>query len=176
MGDRTRIQQLMPLMREFGSLERQRLGAGVTPLEYQRWLDLKGRIGQAFARSREAGLAAMGPGAARERPTRLLVGYWNRKELIEALVDNVQPIGLFVPTPFAARTGTSFLLQLSLEVEGERAELPAKVVTSITQGAHTLSTMSMGMALKLLEPSRTQAAAVAALFDGALDGKLDLDA
>ena len=50
MRDRTKVQQLMPLMREFGGLERKRLGAGVTPLEYQRWLDLKGQIGKNFAK------------------------------------------------------------------------------------------------------------------------------
>ena len=46
MQEPSQVHQLMPLMREFGGLERMRLGAGVTPLEYQRWLDLKSKIGQ----------------------------------------------------------------------------------------------------------------------------------
>lgn len=175
MRDRTRVQHLMPLMREFGGLERKRLGAGVTPLEYQRWLDLKGQMGQRFARSRAEGLAALGGAAARERPSRLLVSYRTRDRLIDAIVENIRPAGFFVPTPFAAEVGTPFLLRVDLEREGECADVPATVVTSISQGAHTLSTMSMGMGLKIERPSRSQAAGISKLFAGTLDEALGLN-
>ncbi len=174
MRDRTKVQQLMPLMREFGGLERKRLGAGVTPLEYQRWLDLKGRIGQSFAKSRQAGLQAMGGRDGKEHPTRLLVEYRNREHLLESIVSNIQPAGFFVPTPFAAEIGATFLMRVALEEEGEVADVPAVVVTSITQGAHTLSTMSMGMSVKILKPSRSQAPGISKLFASALDAKLGL--
>lgn len=174
MRERTRVQQLMPLMREFGGLERKRLGPGVTPLEYQRWLDLKGQIGKGFSKSREDGLQAMGGTPGQERPTRLLVEYASREALLDAVVSNIQPAGFFVPTPFAAEVGTRFLIRLSLEQEGEAADVPATVVTSIVQGAHTLSTMSMGMSVKILKPSRAQGAGISKLFAGMLDRSLGL--
>jgi hypothetical protein len=90
MRDRTKVQQLMPLMREFGGLERKRLGEGITPLEYQRWLDLKGRIGKSFAKSRQAGLQAMGGRDGKERPTRMLVEYRNREHLLDSIVSNIK--------------------------------------------------------------------------------------
>lgn len=37
----------------------------MTPLEFQRWLDLKGQIGQNFAKSTQAGLSAMAETARR---------------------------------------------------------------------------------------------------------------
>ena len=174
MRDRTKVQQLMPLMREFGGLERKRLSAGVTPLEYQRWLDLKGQIGKQFAKSREAGIQAMGGKQDGERPSRLLISYRSRDRLLEAVVSNIQPAGFFIPTPFAAEVGETFLIRISLEEEGEVADVPAVVVTSISQGAHTLSTMSMGMSVKILKPSRTQGAGISKLFASTLDAKLGL--
>ncbi|MEM9177425.1 MAG: hypothetical protein AAGC67_19595 [Myxococcota bacterium] len=174
MRDRTKVQQLMPLIREFGGLERKRLGAGVTPLEYQRWLDLKGQIGKTFAKSREAGLKAIGGGEGKERPTRLVVGYRNREHLLDSIVSNLQPAGFFVPTPFAAEVGATFLMRLSLGEEGETADVPVVVATSITQGAHTLSTMSMGMSVKILRPTPAQGAGISKLFGAALDERLGL--
>jgi Tfp pilus assembly protein PilZ len=174
MREGTGIQRLMPLMREFGALERRRLGEGVTPLEYQRWLDLKSRIGRRFARSREAGLSALGGGSGRPRPSRLLVRYRSRDHLIDSILSNVRPAGFFVPTPFAAEVGTEFLVRITLEQEGDSADVPAVVVTSITQGAHTLSTLSMGMGLKILKPGRGEAAGISKLFDALLDERLGL--
>ncbi|CAN0249344.1 unnamed protein product [Discosporangium mesarthrocarpum] len=175
MRDRTRVQKLMPLMREFGSLERKRLGAGVTPLEYQRWLDLKGQIGHSFAKSRRAGLQAMGGSEGKERPTRLLVEYRDREHLLESIVSNLQPAGFFVATPFAAEVGVTFSMRVSLEEEGEVADVPVVVATSISQGAHTLSTMSMGMSVKILKPTPAQGAGISKLFASQLDEKLGLN-
>ena len=174
MRDRTKVQQLMPLMREFGGLERKRLGAGVTPLEFQRWLDLKGQIRRSFARSRKAGLSAMGGDPGSSRPTRLLIEYKSREHLLESLVSNVRPAGLFVATPFAAEVGVEFVVRISLAEEGETADVPGVVITSITQGAHTLSTMSMGMCLKIQKPGRAQASGISKLFAGRLDARLGL--
>lgn len=138
----------MPLMREFGGLERKRLGDGVTPLEFRRRLDLKGQIGQNFGKSRQAGLSAMGGDGEKARPTVPLVEYKTRDHLIESVISNAQPAGLFVPTLFAAEIGKAFLVRISIEQEGQAGDVPSIVVTSTTQGAHTLSTMSRGMSLK----------------------------
>jgi hypothetical protein len=174
MQDRAKIQRLMPLMREFGALERQRLGAGVTPLEFQRWLDLKGQIGRNFAESRAAGLSATGGEDARARLTRLVIPYRSRDALIDSIVANIRPAGFFVPTPFAAEVGTPFLVRISLDQEGECADIPATVVTSITQGAHTLSTLNMGMSLKIVKPTRAQGVGISKIFASLLDEDLGL--
>ncbi|MBW2424066.1 MAG: hypothetical protein JRG86_07450 [Deltaproteobacteria bacterium] len=75
MADRTTVQKLMPLLREFGNLERQRVGTGVTPLEYQRWLDLKTQMGRNFAAGDPA---VRSLGGAGDRPTRLRVAFESR--------------------------------------------------------------------------------------------------
>ena len=174
MRDRTKVQQLMPLMRAFGGLERKRLGSGVTPLEYQRWLDLKGKIGSPFAKSRADGISAMGGAADRSRLTRLLIEYKSRDHLIESIVSNIQPAGFFIATPFAADVGNHFLVRVTLEEEGETADIPSTVVASITQGAHTLSTMSMGMSVKILKPTRAHGAGISNLFGSMFDEPLGL--
>jgi len=169
MYDRSKIQHLMPLMREFGGLERKRVAGGVTPLEYQRCLDLKGQIGRCFDALSEAGRCASSDTRIGERITRLAISFKRREALLDSIVENIQPAGFFVRTPFAAAVGTRFLVRLSLEAEGEAGEFPCVVVTSLTQGAHTLSTASMGMGLKIERTSPTQSEAVSMLFDGALD-------
>ncbi|MDC1295167.1 hypothetical protein N8077_02380 [Myxococcota bacterium] len=85
----------------------------MTALEFQRCFDLKGRkgqIGQNFAKSRQAGLSAMGGEGEKARPTGPLVEYKTRDHLIESIVSNIQPAGLFVSTPFAAKIAKSFLV------------------------------------------------------------------
>jgi hypothetical protein len=110
MGGRTKIQHLMPLMREFGGLERKRVGEGVTPLEYQRRLDLKCQIGRSFAALGEAHRADGAGTHSGERATRLAVSFRSREALVASIIENIQPAGFFVPTPFAADVGTRFLV------------------------------------------------------------------
>jgi len=110
----------------------------------------------------------------RARPTRLLIEYKNRDHLIESIISNIQPAGFFIATPFAADVGNQFLIRVTLEEEGETADIPSSVVTSITQGAHTLSTMSMGMSVKILKPTPAQGAGISKLFASMLDASLGL--
>ena len=168
------VRKLMPLMREFGDLARRRVGVGINPLEYQRYLDLKARIGEKFPE--KAGPGVGGGSRRGERPglTRLVVAFANRAALIASIIDNIKPAGLLVRTPFAAEVGTRFLLKLSLEHEEEVAEIPATVVTSISQGSHTLSTTSMGMSLKIEKMNATQNAGVSRVFAHELDRRLGL--
>lgn len=129
MRDRAKVQQLMPLIKEFGGLERKRLGKGVTPLEFRRWFDLKSQMGQNFGKSRQAGLSAMGGDGEKARRTGLLVGYKTRDHLIESVVSNIEPAGLCVSTPFAAEIAKSFLVRISIEQEGEAADVTSIVVS-----------------------------------------------
>ncbi len=174
MKDRTKVQHWMPLMREFGGLQRKRFGEGVTPLEYQRCLDLKRQIGRKFAGEPADGHLVRERRTSKAAPTRLVVSYENRDMLIDSIIDNIQPAGFFVPTPFAAAVGTRFLVRISLLFEGETADIPGVVVTSMTQGAQTLATMAMGMAVKIEKTNSTQAAGLSKIFDRTLNGRLGL--
>lgn len=166
------IRQLMPLMREFGELARKRVGVGVTPLEYQRYLDLRGRIGKCFTDKGSIQSQGGKRRAGQSNLTRLAVSYPNRAALVSCIIDNIKPAGIMVCTPFAADVGTHFLLRISLEHEEEAAEFPAVVVTSMTQGAPTLSTTSMGMSLKIEKMNRAQRAGLSKLFANELDRQL----
>lgn len=172
MREELQVRHLMPLMREFGSLARRRVGSGVTPLEYQRYLDLKRQIGLKFSKPRATGISAKNGRGSRSGRTRLVVSYQTRAALIASIIENIPPAGLLVSTPFAAEVGTRFLLRVCLDEEDESAEFPAIAVTSMTQGAHTLSTTAMGMGLKIEKTNVAQSAGLSKFFDHALDEKL----
>jgi hypothetical protein len=161
------IRELMPLMREFGDLARKRVG--VTPLEYQRYLDLRIRIGRRFSDKGE--ILEQGGNRRANRPS-LAVPFINRAALISSIIENIKPAGFLVNTPFAAEIGTRFLVKVSLDQEGESADFPTVVVTSITQGALTLSTTSMGMSLKIEKMNPAQSASVSKIFANELDRSL----
>lgn len=174
MQEQTHIRQLMPLMREFGSLARKRVGSGVTPLEYQRYLDLKRQIGQKFSKTRANGMPVAAGAERKLGRTRLVVAYATRESLLESIIENIPPVGLLVPTPFAADVGTRFLLRISLDREGECAECPAVVVTSLSQEAHTLPTSGLGMGLKIEKTNAAQSAGLSKIFAHEIDRKLSL--
>ena len=56
--------------------------------------------------------------------TRLVVPYINGVALISSIIENIKPAGFLVNTPFAAEIGTRFLVKVSLDQEGESADLP----------------------------------------------------
>ncbi len=174
MKGRRDVRNLMPLMREFGDLARKRVGAGVTPLEYQRFLDLKQQMGRKFSTPESTQTQASTAGSRNTPLTRLLVRFPNRAALVAAIVENIRPAGLLVSTPFAAEVGTRFLLKLALDHERESAEFPVVVATSIVDSAHTLSTTSMGMSLKIDRMNAAQSAGVSKLFANELDEALGL--
>jgi len=174
MSDRPKMQKLLPLMREYGGLERKRLGEGVTPLEYQRWLDLKGQIGGSIEKRDAPSSDPIERRRSERRRTRMLAVFESRNALRDAMVTNISAGGLFLATPFAAEVGTSLIVSVRLERSGETVDIPCTVVTSIGQGAHTLATIEMGMGLKFDRLSEAQAAVVSEIFEGALDDKLKL--
>jgi hypothetical protein len=69
-------------------------------------------------------------------------------------------------------SGHTSYLRISLDHEEEAAEFPAVVVTSMTQGAPTLSTTSMDMSLKIEKMNRAQSAGLSKLFANELDRQL----
>jgi hypothetical protein len=124
------------LLREFAQLNQRRRGDGITPLELLRWIDLRERLETAFP-GRPA------PAGGR---TRVVVAFDTRRALRQAIMVNVRPVGLFVPTPFAAVPGTRFELSVRIEETGDCADGPVVVVSNNL--GPDFSTRSLGMGVR----------------------------
>lgn len=125
------------LLREFAGLNRRRKADGVTPLEYQRWLDLGRRLEAAFPDR---------PALGRNGTVCLLVDFANEKELAASVMMNVRPVGLFVNTPFPPDRGTHLELRVRVQDSGE---VYASRVTVVSNNVGPdFSTQALGMGLK----------------------------
>ena len=161
--------RLLGLLHEYRALEKKRVGAGVTPLEYQRWLDLRTQIEKALSQTGRP------PGRERRRspraPTRLLVQMRGRRHLRDAILTNVSHGGVFIATPFAAEIGTRLTLCLRIVETDEAIEVPCEVVSNNVDGG--FSTRRLGMGVRFLALDDTQRQAVDDLFSAALGAQLD---
>jgi len=166
------MSRLLPLVREYGVLERKRLGDGLTRLEYQRWLDLHQQLDRHFPKSAEQEALASGQAERRAHPripTRLLVHYRSPGELRQAIIRNVSRGGLFIETAFAPPVGTRLQVRLRVDDGGEEVEVPCEVV-SVNISAD-LGARRPGMGVKFDHLSPSQQAAVDRLFALALEEK-----
>ena len=163
--------RLLPLLREFGTLERKRVREGVTPLEYQRWRDLEDALSEQIFKEQAR------EGDERRRhlrvPTRMLVQYRTTDQLKEAVASKVSRGGLFINTPFAPDVGTTFMLIIQIDETGESVEVPCEVVSTNVDSA--LSSRHLGMGVKFIGLGSDQRRAVDELFAAAL-GHDDLEA
>lgn len=125
------------LLREFVELSKKRVGTGVTPLEYQRWLDLGQQLERAFPNH---------PPLGQRGETRMLVEFKNRDRLAESVMMNVRPIGLFIDTPFAPESGTRLTLLVLVEDTGE--VFRSRVVVVSNNVGPGFSTRSLGMGVR----------------------------
>ena len=132
------MQALQDLLREYAQINRRRKSCGISPLEYQRWLDLRQQLEQAFPNR-----PALGTGGT----TRLRVEFSRLEKLANSVMWNVKPVGLFVNTPFAPNIGTLFVMILVVKETGETYETPAVVVSSNV--GPDFSTAALGMGLRL---------------------------
>jgi Tfp pilus assembly protein PilZ len=130
------------LLREYAALDQRRQGDGVTPLEYQRWLDLRARLARAFP-------GRPPPGGA--GPVVLCVEFATRARLAASVMMNLRPVGLFVNTPFAAERGARFSLRVRLVETGEEFTSPVVVVSNNV--GPDFSTAKLGMGLRFAEAS-----------------------
>jgi hypothetical protein len=125
------------LLREFAHLNRRRREEGISPLELLRWLDLRGRLEKAFP-------GRPPPDGGR---TLVVVAFDARRTLRQSIMVNLRPIGLFVPTPFAAPPGTRFDLSVSIEETGDSGDGPVAVVSNNL--GPEFSTRSLGMGVRI---------------------------
>ncbi len=138
-----RVLKVQDLFREYALLDRKRTSEGVTPLEYQRWLDLKQRLGRSFSDG--------SPRGTRERrdsvrvPTRMKVAFGTREKLAEALMKNVSRGGLFINTPFAPDIGTLLELRIRVEATREEFKIPVEVVSNNRGADYSTAFLGMGV-------------------------------
>ena len=125
------------LLREFAGLNRRRRGEGVTPLEYQRWLDLGRRLEETFPSQ---------PALGRKGKVCLIVDFANEKELAASVMMNVRPVGLFVNTPFPPDRGTQLDLRVRILDSGQVYASRVSVVSNNV--GPDFSTQALGMGLK----------------------------
>jgi uncharacterized protein (TIGR02266 family) len=169
MAARKSMSDLLPLLREYGLLDRKRRGDGVTPLEYQRWLDLNHTLGRHIPQGKPP------DGLERRQhprvPTRMLVQFKTRDDLQEAIITNISQGGLFISTPFSPNVGTRFTLCLRVDATREAVDVPCQVVSANVADAFT--TRDFGMGVKFINLNPEQREAVEVLFSAATKHELD---
>ena len=157
------VQRLLPLVREYGRLEKKRTQEAVTPGEFERWSELRTRLEKSFPQG------ARPPGGERRQslrlPTRMLVEYSSQGELERALIRNISRGGLFIATDQLAEVGSSITLLIRVGDDGEVMELPAEVASAGVSDGHGQT----GMGCKFTQLSADQQQIVDEMFATALD-------
>ena len=125
------------LLREYAQLNRRRKDDGITPLEFQRWLDLRKRLERAFPDKPALGLGG---------DTRICVEFASLVALAKAVMMNLRPVGLFVPTPFAPEEGPRF--ELRVTVRDTREVFDSPVVVVFQNVGPEFSTTALGMGVR----------------------------
>ncbi len=125
------------LLREYAQLNRKRRSGGVTPLEYQRWLDLRAMLEKTFPGR---------PPPGSRGTSHMRVDYADDRELRQCVMMNVRPIGLFVNTPFAPDPGTGLRLHVHVLATGRVFESRVSVVSNNV--GPDFSTAALGMGLR----------------------------
>lgn len=138
--------QLLPLLRELKSLERRRTTEGISPLEYQRFLDLRDRL------ARQVAPHKLEEDPEKRRTTRIAVEFRDPRSLERARIRNLNRGGLFVPAPFVPELGTHLELRVRVRSTGDDLLLPCEVVTNHVGDGFRTEEPGMGLQLKPLDP------------------------
>lgn len=138
------------MFREFAALDKRRGVLGLTPLDFHRWRDLKGRLGKRF-QQRGVGKPAV------NLPTLLRLEFATAEEFADSKLPGLASgDGMFINTPFTMPVGRSFVARVHIEDTGEEVDLPCAVVSSNVGADH--STLSMGMGVRFVGLSGAQQA------------------
>ena len=129
-------------LREVVSLNKRRTGEGITPLEYQRWLDLSAKLREDFPGH---------PPLGGRGETCIRVEFHDLEDVRASTMLNVRPIGIFVSTPFAAEVGASF--GLVAFVKDTQAAYRSRVEVVSNNVGPDYSTANLGMGLKFTNAS-----------------------
>lgn len=153
---------LLPLVREYGRLERKRTQDSVTPREFERWSQLRDRLEKKFPQGDR-------PAGSERRqnlrlPTRMLVDYRSKGDLESALIRNISRGGLFIVTDRSAPVGSHITLLVRVE-GGAPVELSAEVASTNIKDEQG----QLGMGCKFGALSAEQQQIVEEMFATALD-------
>jgi Tfp pilus assembly protein PilZ len=142
-ADDPSVQDHLSLFREYAVLERKRKSGGVSPLEYQRWVDLDQRLGSKFHKNGEA---------ADRRDTRLLVEFHSPEDLRRAYISELTRGGVFINTPFAPEIGTELVLRVRIHTTQQTLELPGVIASNNVSGGFSTEFLGIGVHFRKLEP------------------------
>jgi hypothetical protein len=123
-------------LREYAQLNRKRKSEAISPIEYLRWQDIKRKLEKTFP-----GRPVPGGGGA----VRMVVQYASEAELRSCVMANVNPIGLFVRTPFTPDPGDRFELEVALQDSGTRFAANVTVVSNNVGPGFSTENMGMGV-------------------------------
>lgn len=150
MADAPPVRDHLSLFREYAGLEQKRTGVGVSPLEYQRWLDLEQRLASKFGRQGDDA------NSSERRETRLRVEFRTPEELRHAYICELARGGVFVNTPFAPAIGTELVLSICIRTIQQTLELPGVVATNNVSAGFSTEFLGMGVHFGKLEPETRQ--------------------
>lgn len=159
------VQRLLPLIREYGRLEKKRTQDSVTPGEFERWAELRATLEKSFPQGTRP------PGGERRQtlrlPTRMLIEYSSHGDLGSALIRNISRGGLFIATEHVVEVGTEITLLLRVGRGARTVELPAEVASTGVSAENG----QMGMGCKFGQLNAAQQQAVDEMFATALDAE-----
>lgn len=124
------------ILREIVALNRRRTGAGIDPLEYQRWLDLSAKLRQEFPSH---------PPLGGRKETQIRIEFPDYDALLDAAMFNVQPIGIYVNTPFAAEVGVKFGLVVFVKESQNSYRGGVEVISNNVGPGFSTANLGMGM-------------------------------
>jgi hypothetical protein len=128
------------ILRKVVALNKRRAGEGLDPLEYQRWLDLSSKLRQEFP---------CHPPLGGRKETHIRIEFSDYDALLDATMFNIQPIGIYINTPFAADVGAKFGLNVFIK-ESQSSYRGGVEVVSNNIGPD-FSTANLGMGMRFTE-------------------------
>ena len=134
------MSSLQDILREVFALNKRRTTEGITPLEYQRWLDLSGKLRKEFPSH---------PPLGGRGDTCIRVELEDEDALHNATMLNMLPIGIYVNTPFAAEVGTR--LGLVVFIKSTAQEFRTRIEVVSTNIGPEFSTAHLGMGMKFVD-------------------------
>ena len=156
------VAKLLPLVREYGTLEKRRTGSGITPSEFYRWSVLRTRLEGSFPQGDRP------PQGERRQmlrlPTKMLVEFRNEGHLQSALIRNISRGGVFISSAMEPHIGTEFALIIKVG-GGEQVELPVQVASANVPGPDG----TLGIGCKFGRLGAAQQAIVDEIFATALE-------
>lgn len=128
------------VLREIVALNKRRTNEGIAPIEYQRWLDLSAQLKRQFPGH---------PPLGGRGETQIPVEFEDFDSLLDTAMYNIQPIGIFLNTPFAADVGIKLGLVVFVKESGR--EYRGRVAVVSNNVGPDFSTIHLGMGLKFVE-------------------------